>query len=36
MWNKFLRKPLHIVEDYELRKLLWQSGGGAPQSVKNI
>ena len=28
MWNKFLRKPLHIVKDYELRKLLWQSGGG--------
>ena len=28
MWNKFLRDPLHIVKDYELRKLLWQSGGG--------
>ena len=28
MWNKFLRNPLHIVKDYELRKLLWQSGGG--------
>lgn len=27
MWNKFLRNPLHIVKDYELRKLLWQSGG---------
>ena len=27
MWNKFLRDPLHIVKDYELRKLLWQSGG---------
>lgn len=26
MWNKFLRNPLHIVKDYELRKLLWQSG----------
>lgn len=28
MWNKFLRNPLYIVKDYELRKLLWQSGGG--------
>ena len=28
MWNKFLRNPFHIVKDYELRKLLWQSGGG--------
>ena len=28
MWNKFLRNPLHLVKDYELRKLLWQSGGG--------
>lgn len=28
MWNKFLCNPLHIVKDYELRKLLWQSGGG--------
>lgn len=28
MWNKFLRNPLHIVKDYELRKLLWQSWGG--------
>ena len=27
MWNKFLHNPLHIVKDYELRKLLWQSGG---------
>ena len=27
MWNKFLRNPLHIVKDYELRKLLWQLGG---------
>ena len=27
MWNKFLCNPLHIVKDYELRKLLWQSGG---------
>ena len=24
MRNKFLRNPLHIVKDYELRKLLWQ------------
>lgn len=29
MWNKFLRNPLHIVKDYELRKLLWQSWGTA-------
>ena len=36
MWNKFLRNPLHIVKDYELRKLLWQSGGEAQRSVKNI
>lgn len=37
MWNKFLRDPLHIVKDYELRKLLWQSGGGGAQrSAKNI
>ena len=35
MWNKFLRNPLHIVKDYELRKLLWQSGG-AQRSAKNI
>ena len=28
MWNKFLRNPLYIVKGYELRKLLWQSGGG--------
>ena len=27
MRNKFLRNQLHIVKDYELRKLLWQSGG---------
>lgn len=27
MCKKFLRNPLHIVKDYELRKLLWQSGG---------
>lgn len=27
MRNKFLRNLLHIVKDYELRKLLWQSGG---------
>lgn len=35
MWNKFLRNPIHIVKDYELRKLLWQSGG-AQRFVKNI
>ncbi len=35
MWNKFLRNQLHIVKDYELRKLLWQSGG-AQRSAKNI
>ena len=34
MWNKFLRNPLHRVKDYELRKLLWQSG--AQRSEKNI
>lgn len=26
MRNKFLHNPLHMVKDYELRKLLWQSG----------
>lgn len=36
MWNKFLRNPLHIVKDYELRKLLWQSGGGHSGLQKNI
>ena len=36
MWNKFLHNPFHIVKDYELRKLLWQSGGGAQRSAKNI
>ena len=35
MWNKFLRNPLHIVKDYELRKLLWQSGGG-PSGLQKI
>ena len=35
MWNKFLRNPLYIVKDYELRKLLWQSGG-AQRFAKNI
>ena len=35
MRNKFLRNQLHIVKDYELRKLLWQSGG-AQRFVKNI
>ena len=34
MWNKFLRNPLHIVKDYELRKLA--TGGGAQRSAKNI
>ena len=23
-----LSNPLYIVKDYEMRKLLWQSGGG--------
>ena len=36
MWNKFLRDPLHIVKDYELRKLLWQSGGGGHSGVQKI
>ena len=36
MCNKFLGNPLHIVKDYELRKLLWQSGGVAQRFVKNI
>lgn len=36
MWNKFLRDPLHIVKDYELRKLLWQSGGGGAQRSAKI
>ena len=36
MWNKFLRDPLHIVKDYELRKLLWQSGGGGQRGLQKI
>ena len=28
MERRFLTNPFHIVKDYELRKLLWQSGGG--------
>lgn len=28
MEERFLSNPFHIVRDYELRKLLWQSGGG--------
>lgn len=36
MWNKFLRNPLHIVKDYELRKLLWQSGGGTEVCKKYL
>ena len=36
MWNKFLRNPLHIVKDYELRKLLWQSGGGTAVCKKYL
>ena len=35
MRNKFLRNPLHIVKDYELRKLLGNRGV-AQQFVKNI
>ena len=36
MWNKFLHNPLHIVKDYELRKLLWQSGGGTAVCKKYL
>lgn len=36
MRNKFLRNPLHIVKDYELRKLLWQSGGGTAVCKKYL
>lgn len=36
MWNKFLRNQLHIVKDYELRKLLWQSGGGTAVCKKYL
>lgn len=35
MKDKFLCNPLHIIRDYELRKLLWQSGGGL-RFAKNI
>ena len=34
--TKFLRNQLHIVKDYELRKLLWQSGGWHSGLSKNI
>ena len=27
MQERFLTNSFHIVKDYELRKLLWQSGG---------
>ena len=36
MWNKFLRNPLHIVKDYELRKLLWQSERGTAVCKKYL
>ena len=36
MRNKFLRNQLHIVKDYELRKLLWQSGGGTAVCKKYL
>lgn len=36
MRNKFLRNQLHIVKDYELRKLLWQSGGGTTVCKKYL
>lgn len=36
MWNKFLCNPLHIVKDYELRKLLWQSWGGTAVCKKYL
>lgn len=28
----FLSNPIHMVKDYELKKLLWQAGGGYSQS----
>ena len=36
MWNKFLHNPFHIVKDYELRKLLWQSGSGTAVCKKYL
>ena len=36
MRNKFLRNQLHIVKDYELRKLLWQSGSGTAVCKKYL
>lgn len=36
MQERFLTNPFHIVKDYELRKMLWQSGGGAQQYARNI
>lgn len=35
MERRFLTNPFHIVKDYELRKLLWQSGG-VQQYARNI
>ena len=28
MQERFLTNPFHIVKYYELRKMIWQSGGG--------
>ena len=35
MQERFLTNPFHIVKDYELRKMLGQSGG-AQQYARNI
>lgn len=35
MWNKFLRNPLHIVKDYELKNC-FGNRGVAQRFVKNI
>lgn len=27
MEDKFLSRSMHMIKDYELKKLLWQAGG---------
>ena len=36
MQERFLTNPFHIVKDYELRKMLWQSGGGTAVCKKYL
>lgn len=32
----FLSNPIHMVKDYELKKLLWQAGGGVQPKQRSI